>query len=126
MRRGPGNRVCQAGQLAPGERVQFHRVPGGHSEGETPGPIPNPEVKPLSADGTAREASRESRTPPEHTLTKRASPYRAGPLCYLCGLPARVRFGQLNQDLRAMPHQIEEPPGEDAGAVSLSGCQPPA
>src|SRR6201996_2732890 len=70
MRRGPGNRVCQAGQLAPGERVQFHRVPGGHSEGETPGPIPNPEVKPLSADGTAREASRESRTPPEHTLQK--------------------------------------------------------
>jgi hypothetical protein len=46
---------------------QLHRVPGGYSEGETPGPIPNPEVKLFSADGTAREASRESRTPPEHT-----------------------------------------------------------
>ena len=46
--------------------VQLNRVPGGYSEGETPGPIPNPEVKLFSADGTAREASRESRTPPEH------------------------------------------------------------
>ena len=46
--------------------VQLNRVPGGYSEGETPGPIPNPEVKLFSADGTAREASWESRTPP-HT-----------------------------------------------------------
>jgi hypothetical protein len=37
---------------------------GGHSGGETPGPIPNPEVKPSSADGTAREAGWESRSPP--------------------------------------------------------------
>ena len=37
---------------------------GGHSEGETPGPIPNPEVKPFSADGTAPETRWESRTPP--------------------------------------------------------------
>src|ERR1700761_3774444 len=79
MRRGPGNRVCQAGQLAPGERVQFHRVPGGHSEGETPGPIPNPEVKPFCADGTAREASWEIRTPPEH-LSKGGCPIWFTPL----------------------------------------------
>jgi hypothetical protein len=32
--------------------------------GETPGPIPNPEVKPFSADGTARGTAWESRTPP--------------------------------------------------------------
>src|SRR3954452_1289370 len=38
---------------------------GGHSEGETPGPIPNPEVKPFSADGTATERLWESRTPPD-------------------------------------------------------------
>jgi hypothetical protein len=43
---------------------------GGHSGGETPGPIPNPEVKPSSADGTAREAGWESRSPPR-LLTKR-------------------------------------------------------
>ena len=33
--------------------------------GETPGPIPNPEVKPFSADGTARGTAWESRTPPD-------------------------------------------------------------
>src|SRR5206468_9763548 len=38
---------------------------GGHSEGETPGPIPNPEVKLFSADGTARGTAWESRTPPD-------------------------------------------------------------
>ena len=80
---------CAVPELRPGSRatrlltepgIQFNRVPGGHSEGETPGPIPNPEVKLFSADGTAREASRESRTPPEHHLTKRPAPHRGGPL----------------------------------------------
>ncbi len=37
---------------------------GGNSGGETPGPIPNPEAKPTSADGTALEGVWESRTPP--------------------------------------------------------------
>src|SRR5690625_1265643 len=39
---------------------------GGFSVGETPGPIPNPEAKPHSADGTAPGRVWESRTPP-HT-----------------------------------------------------------
>ena len=38
---------------------------GGLSEREIPGPIPNPEVKPLSADGTARGTVWESRTSPD-------------------------------------------------------------
>src|SRR6478609_8253337 len=42
-----------------------HKSYGGHSERETPGPIPNPEVKPFSADGTATERLWESRTPPD-------------------------------------------------------------
>ena len=37
---------------------------GGHGEGETPLPIPNRAVKPLSADGTWPARARESRTPP--------------------------------------------------------------
>jgi hypothetical protein len=37
---------------------------GDHSKGETPDPIPNSEVKPFSADGTARETVWESRTSP--------------------------------------------------------------
>src|SRR5687767_5009600 len=39
---------------------------GGHGERETPGNIPNPEAKPLSADGTALETGWESRTPPDN------------------------------------------------------------
>ena len=37
---------------------------GGLGEGETPLPIPNREVKPLSADGTWPARARESRSPP--------------------------------------------------------------
>src|SRR3954447_18336112 len=40
---------------------------GGHSGRETPGPIPNPEVKPASANGTAPDRMWESRTPPNNT-----------------------------------------------------------
>ena|GEM_PF-1347072 len=40
------------------------RFLGGHSERGTPVPIPNTEVKPLSADGTALATVWESRTPP--------------------------------------------------------------
>jgi hypothetical protein len=37
---------------------------GGHGEGETPLPIPNRAVKPLSADGTWWATAWESRSPP--------------------------------------------------------------
>ena len=37
---------------------------GGFVERVTPVPIPNTEVKPLGADGTARETAWESRKPP--------------------------------------------------------------
>jgi hypothetical protein len=37
---------------------------GGYAEGVTPVPIPNTEVKPLRADGTAWVAVWESRSPP--------------------------------------------------------------
>ena len=39
---------------------------GGHSVGETPGPIPNPEAKTHSADGTASGRMWESRSPPDN------------------------------------------------------------
>ena len=38
---------------------------GGHSVGETPGSIPNPEAKAHSADGTAAGRLWESRSPPD-------------------------------------------------------------
>src|SRR5882757_2384649 len=43
-------------------------VVGGFSVGETPGPIPNPEAKPFSADGTALGRVWESRTLPAFNL----------------------------------------------------------
>ena len=57
-----------------------HKSYGGHSERETPGPIPNPEVKPFSADGTATERLWESRTPPD-ILSTRGHPLRVAPGC---------------------------------------------
>src|SRR5215213_1994931 len=51
---------------------------GGHGERETPGSIPNPEAKPLSADGTAPETGWESRTPPDNHSPK-GPPTRWGP-----------------------------------------------
>ena len=40
------------------------RLSGDHSRGETPVPMPNTEVKPSCADGTARESEWESRSLP--------------------------------------------------------------
>ena len=47
---------------------------GGHSDGDTPLPIPNREVKPVSADGTRRAISRESRTPPTFLKARSRGP----------------------------------------------------
>ena len=41
---------------------------GKNSCGGTPGPIPNPEVKPVNAESTWREASREDRNLPSFFL----------------------------------------------------------
>jgi hypothetical protein len=46
---------------------------GGLGEGETPLPIPNREVKPLSADGTWLARAWESRTPPVSSQHTRAA-----------------------------------------------------
>src|SRR5579862_8838582 len=53
----------------------LNRVSAANSAGETPGPIPNPEAKPCSADGTALVTGWESRTPPDifskgHPITR--------------------------------------------------------
>ena len=42
----------------------IRQFPGNHNKGETPVPIPNTEVKPFSADGTAWVAKWESRSLP--------------------------------------------------------------
>ena len=47
-----------------GALITRRGVSGGYGGGVTPLPIPNREVKPSSADGTARETVWESRSPP--------------------------------------------------------------
>ena len=56
---------------------------GGHSGQETPGPIPNPEVKPASANGTAPDRMWESRTPPNILF----------PMGAICRWPPSLPFG---------------------------------
>ena len=50
--------------------VDNFKVFRGHSGRGTPGPIPNPEVKPSCADGTARVTVWESRSPRTLLTTK--------------------------------------------------------
>ena len=50
------------------------KICGDHSQGETPGPIPNPEAKALHGDGTAPERVWESSTSPL-TLLMALSPW---------------------------------------------------
>src|ERR671938_683693 len=55
-------------------RRELSAVSGGYGERETPLPIPNRAVKPLSADGTWPERARESRTPPVYLRTNEPLP----------------------------------------------------
>ena len=53
---------------------------GGFSGGVTPGPFPNPEAKPVCADGTAPGRVWESRSPPAFIIVcvKCVGPYGPG------------------------------------------------
>src|SRR5207302_6313088 len=109
---------------------------GGYSGGETPGPIPNPEVKPSSADGTALETGWESRSSPRllrrrdrlravlsrlSTLAHMRPPHgsrRAGPLRTEFDLPRAV-VGEIRQT--AKPGRAEEAARHAEKAVELLG-----
>ena len=64
----------------------MNSVVGGFGGGGTPGPIPNPEAKPSSADGTALARVWESRSPPTSNAV------RMGPR--IGGAPFVVPFGR--------------------------------
>src|SRR3954470_24993141 len=72
---------------------------GGHSERETPGHIPNPEAKTLSADGTAGVTLWESRTPPD-SFRGAATPVPVGTLRVAGSLesPTRLPSGGTRWD----------------------------
>src|SRR6478752_8383438 len=63
---------------------------GGHGERETPGLIPNPEAKPLSADGTAPGTGWESRTPPDNHSQRGSEPSALAPVD-VCPVPPLSR-----------------------------------
>ena len=62
--------------------------PGGHRRGVTPVPIPNTEVKPSTADGTARVTAWESRSLPGLFVTRPPCPRTAACLTYATPLHA--------------------------------------
>ncbi len=72
------------------DRDGLSSLSGGFGEGETPLPIPNRAVKPLSADGTWLARARESRTPPVFTAAAEPPPRRLGSRC---ASPRRRRRG---------------------------------
>lgn len=65
----PQNTRAHHAPVGGGEWI--HQTCGGHSIGETPGNIPNPEAKPNNADGTAPDRVWESRKPPQPHHKKR-------------------------------------------------------
>ena len=88
---------------------------GGFSGEGTPGPIPNPEAKFPSADGTARETGWESRTPPNHPSRNAPTPHRVG----------AFRIPQTRH--RPNPDRGRTRPGTPhptLRARSTSGCKP--
>src|SRR3984893_16541548 len=62
------------------ERHGLSSFSGGLGEGETPLPIPNRAVKPLSADGTWPARAWESRTPP--VFLEAHGPPKGGPASF--------------------------------------------
>ena len=74
------------------------KICGGHGQGETPGPIPNPEAKALHGDGTAPERVWESSAPP---LSHDTVP------------PGRAPTGSRG-DPRFSPHARTRGPGDAA------------
>ena len=53
------------------EERKEHTISGGNGEREPPVPIPNTEVKPLSAESTWLETARENRTLPDSKRLRR-------------------------------------------------------
>ena len=94
---------------------------GGHSVGETPGPIPNPEAKTHSADGTAPGRVWESRSPPEQLLMVEAPTTRLGPPTFK-HQPTHPVPGRGGQRLEGAPRRRPSPPSQ---AYTAAAAGPP-
>lgn len=111
----------------------FHRSRksfGGHSERETPGPIPNPEAKPLSVDGTARGTLWESRSPPDIIYKKRQLSTYVGNGAFFMPFSTPPKHAQTRDWVRvdlAQGHDTSSmksnpPPHDGVNEVHLVGC----
>ena len=107
----------------PTNNLLFQKIRvGGHSIGDTPGPIPNPEAKPNHADGTAPGRVWESKSPPTLKLQKnkkrgppRTHPVRAPFFAYPpAHTPAKNASPRINHvkvvDPSQLPHPTTYPP----------------
>ncbi len=115
---------------------------GGHSVGETPGPIPNPEAKTHSADGTAPGRVWESRSPPEHHYTVESPNHQVGALPHLTPKPpSRTPTGRTpgtrtaprpstpdtpRQQFTAMPHTNTRRQLPTHHTATSGSAQPPS
>ena len=80
----------------------FSGLPGGHSEWEPPDPIPNSEVKPLSADGSA--GSPRARVGHRQALNKKAPSNSLG--LFLCLHPMQSRATIGGQRLQLQRNRL--------------------
>ena len=71
---------------------------GGHRERETPGPIPNPEAKPLIVDGTARGTLWESRSLPD--IIKKRNQCSKEPVPFLFPTEVSILISQNGIDFK--------------------------
>lgn len=92
-----------------GQHKRVTNLCGGHSSGETPGNIPNPEAKPTNANGTAPDRVWESRTPPQQHYNGEAVKTQKvfhGPTC-VCWqsqtVPANCRHNNRQRVRRYKP-----------------------
>src|SRR5665811_2506570 len=75
---------------------------------ETPGPIPNPEAKPFSADGTALVTVWESRTPPDIHCERAPTANTGRGLFCVCRRLARLI--ELSEHCLKHPRRMEAGP----------------
>ena len=85
------------------------KICGGHGQGETPGPIPNPEAKALHGDGTAPERVWESSAPPlsHDTVPPGRAPWAPGGFLFFP--PTHARAGRTGRETGKTPQGVHVP-----------------
>src|SRR3954454_14359640 len=99
-------------------------ISGGYGEGETPLPIPNRAVKPLSADGTWPSRARESRTPPVY-FPRAAPPGGSSSFAATRGSGGTGPYASRVREEVILGDNLEVLPELSDGAFQLIYADPP-